>query len=802
MIGRRRVRCVSDRQSRTTAFVPGADFARISPIPRSETADRVETLRDTAHSADNPPMLALHVVTVLVSAGLLFLVQPMFARMVLPMLGGAPSVWNTALVFYQVTLLAGYAYAHFLTRTLGVRRQAIVHLVLVAAAFVCLPIAVPHGWSPPTDHSPVPWMLGLLAVGIGLPFFVVSTTGPLIQKWFHESHHESARDPYFLYAASNAGSMIGLLGYPLLIEPRLRLATQSAMWTTGYGLLAALIFGCAVVLMRNGKLGLRAGVTPTGGDDPPATGTELDLAEFDPRLRERITVPRRLWWVLLAFVPSSLMMGVTSHITTDVAAIPLLWVLPLALYLLSFILVFAKRPILPVPVMGRALPMTVLPLIIVMQSRALDPLRLIVALHLLVLFVAAMVCHGRLAADRPHPRSLTEFYLWLAVGGALGGVFNALIAPVAFHSVIEYPIALVLACLVMPPKRPLTPNPRAQVLDVVIPILVGGFLVAFLAVFKLFHWGLTGVVIALLFSLLAFPLYAFSRRPLRFGLTLAVILLVSPANMVLKPRMMYQERSFFGVLRVMGKGSMEFHDLIHGTTLHGSQRVHPLMCREALGYYHPAGPAGDVFNELPLTPGRRVAVAGLGTGGLAAYGRTGEHWKFFEIDPLVERIATDPKYFCFLSSCPSETQVVLGDARRSIAAAKDERFDLMVFDAYTSDAIPVHLITREAIHLYEQHLAPHGVMAFHLSNRYFDLVPVVARIADEAGLACRSRELTNVSPTVSDSLRLANSIYLVMARDSTDFGTLGTDPKWHTPRRRTDLRTWTDDYSSLLSVMK
>ena len=269
-------------------------------------------------------MLPLYLLTVLMSAGLLFLVQPMFARMVLPMLGGSPSVWNTALVFYQMTLLAGYAYAHLLTRWLTVRRQAIVHLAIVGVAFICLPIALPRGWSPPTDHSPVAWMLGLLAVGIGLPFFVVSTTGPLIQKWFAASGHSGARDPYFLYAASNAGSMLGLLGYPLLIEPRLRLSEQSAMWTAGYATLALLIVGCAVWLARSAGA---ARAAASGDPHPPV----IDIAEHSTSMRAAITMPRRWRWVMLAFIPSSLMIGVTTHITTDVAAIPLLWVLPLPL---------------------------------------------------------------------------------------------------------------------------------------------------------------------------------------------------------------------------------------------------------------------------------------------------------------------------------------------------------------------------------------------------------------------------------------------------------------------------------------
>ena len=744
-------------------------------------------------------MLALYLFTVLASASLLFLVQPMFARMILPMLGGSPSVWNTALVFYQLTLLAGYGYAHLLTRRLGTRWQAVVHLAVVAAALACLPIAVPRGWSPPVDHSPVGWMLALLAVGIGLPFFVVSTTGPLIQKWFAAGPHRSARDPYFLYAASNFGSMLGLLGYPLAIEPRLTLSEQSRLWTCGYVVLAVAIAGCAVLLARARNLPV-AGMAADGPAGVPGIPLAIGLAGESPERRAPVT-PRRRWrWILLAFIPSSLMIGVTTKITTDVAAIPLLWVLPLALYLLSFILVFARRPLLPHVAMVRALPMIVLALVVVIEARAVEPLRLIVALHLALAFVAAMVCHGELAIDRPDPRHLTEFYLWLAVGGALGGVFNALVAPVVFHSVVEYPIAIVLACLAMPPRAPLARDARARILDGVIPVLMGGVVVLFYAVVMYFRLPMSGTGLALLFALLALPLYTFARRPLRFGLALAAVLLADPGALMQRARLLHQERSFFGVHRVMLTPDGAFHELIHGTTLHGSQRVTPLVCDAATGYYHAAGPAGDVFRELPARPGRSVAIAGLGSGALAVYARPGERWTLFEIDPAVARIAGDTRYFCYLSACAAEHAIVLGDARRSIGAATD-RFDLMVFDAYTSDAIPVHLLTREALRLYESRLAPGGVMVFHLSNRYFDLVPVIAGLARDAGFECRVRTLEDVSEP-ADSLRLVSSTYAVVARSATDLGALATDARWSRREPRAGLRLWTDDYSSLLSVLR
>ncbi len=371
-------------------------------------------------------LLIVYATTIFLTASLLFVVQPMFARMVLPLLGGSPAVWNTCLVFYQAALLAGYLYSHATTSWLGVRRQAALHVGLVLLPLLLLPIGIPSGWTPPAAASPIPWLLALLAVAVGLPFFVVSTTSPLLQKWFAGTGHPSAGDPYFLYAASNLGSMLGLLGYPVLLEPRLRLAEQSRLWSGGYLLLLVFTLACAVLLWRS---------------PVPALA--------DPS-RERLTglaARRRLRWVLLALVPSSLMLSVTTFISADVEAIPLLWVIPLAIYLLTFVLVFARRPLVPHALVVRVLPIALLALVVVLVKRANQPLLLIMGLHLGAFFVAAMVCHGELARDRPPPAHLTEFYLWLSVGGVLGGVFNALVAPLVFDSVAEYPLTVVLACL-------------------------------------------------------------------------------------------------------------------------------------------------------------------------------------------------------------------------------------------------------------------------------------------------------------------------------------------------------------------
>ena len=381
--------------------------------------------------------------TLFLSAALSFGVQPMIGKMVLPLLGGVPAVWNTCMVFFQSTLLLGYAYAHWSTRWIRSRSHVLAHLSLMLLPAAVLPITISQRMlgSLPVDANPIPWLLGFLALTAGLPLLVVSATAPLLQKWFASTTHVDARNPYFLYAASNAGSLLGLLGYPILVEPRLRLAQQSRLWAVGYGFLVVLVLCCSVTMWRQ-----RAAepVSDTGAND--------DYKGVPP-----VTWRRRLRWMLLAFVPSSLILGVTTYITTDVAPIPLLWVLPLGLYLLTFIFVFAHRPLLAPRWLGRVLCFLTIVLIVGMIVEVTQPAWLIVTLHLLMFFAAAMVCHSELAKDRPPAARLTDFYLCLSVGGVLGGSMNALLAPVIFRRVWEYPLLMILACAV----RPVAPAPTA-----------------------------------------------------------------------------------------------------------------------------------------------------------------------------------------------------------------------------------------------------------------------------------------------------------------------------------------------------
>ncbi len=741
-------------------------------------------------------MVFLYAFTLFASAALLFLVQPMFARLVLPLLGGSPAVWNTALVFFQATLLAGYAYAHASTAWLGARRQAALHLVVLLLPLAVLPIAVPANWTPPANANPAPWLLALMAVAVGLPFFAVATTSPLLQKWFAAGGHRDAADPYFLYAASNIGSLLALLSYPLWIEPRLTLAAQSELWTWGYVGLVVLIVACAAALFRRGAFALQ---TPRRAQDtrPASDENASDATRSTPAPTAR----QRARWVLLAFVPSSLMLGVTTYLSSEIAAVPLLWVIPLALYLLTFVIAFARREIFPRSLLVRALPIVVVPLVVALNMQATEPIGWLMLLHLAVFFVAALLCHSQLAAERPAAEHLTGFYLWLSIGGVLGGAFNALVAPVVFSVVAEYPLAIVLACWVglwgVGP-RAVAPVRRT---DWMWPLTVGLVAVVGVLALELTRWRELPAVAGVVFGVLALGAFVVARYPLRFALSVAALLLAGSFYHGEKGRVLHAERSFFGVHRVTLDPTGHFRLLVHGMTLHGQQSLDPARRREPLTYYHRHGPIGDVLAAVARDPAKRIGVVGLGSGSLAAYAAPRQPWTYFEIDPVVEKLARDDRYFTFLRDSPGDIRVVLGDARRSIARERDAAFDGLIVDAYSSDAIPVHLVTREALALYARKLARGGVLAFHISNLHLDLEPVFANLAGEARLVCRVRDDTDV-PEPERALGRAPSVWLVMARNAADLGALAHDSRWVAARTDPRQAVWTDDYSSLLSVFR
>ena len=747
-------------------------------LPLSDSLNRNSPSPSERPTHRDSLVLPLFMITIFLSSLLVFSVQPMFAKMVLPLLGGSPGVWNAAMLFFQMMLLIGYIYAHLTTKLLGVRWQACLHVTLMTIILLTLPISVALGWSPPVEGAPAPWLIGLFAVSVGLPFFAVATNAPLLQRWFSQTGHNAAADPYFLYGASNLGSILALLSYPLLFEPLLTSQEQSTAWTLGYTVLIGLLLACGVTLWHR-------------------TVTESHLMPSVPQSTPVSSVPwaRRLHWLVLAMVPSSLLLGVTMHITTDVASVPLLWVLPLMLYLLTFVIVFARRPWLPHTWMVLAQPFFLIPIGVQRFSGIL----LNILLPIAVFFVTAMVCHGELVKRRPQPSQLTEFYLWMSVGGMLGGVFNVLLAPLLFDSVIEYPLMLVLACLLRP--WPKTTSQWIQTGDVAYPAL----LLAVLGGPLLMGWHPTdwGIIGTLIFALvLGLGTYSFRHQPLRLSLGIGVVLLLTTL-LGTQDTVLTQERSFFGVNTVQLTEKGDFHLLIHGRTIHGAQHTDPTRWKEPLTYYHRNGPLGQLFSLFLQQETRlhHIAAIGLGAGTSACYQTQGQHWTFYEIDPKVAQFAQDTRYFHYLSECGENADIVYGDARLSLGAVPDQQYDLLILDAFSSDAIPVHLITREALALYLQKITHDGILLFHISNNNLELGSVMANLAADAGLVGWIQRY-RIDNEEQQSQYHMPSDWVVMTRSSADLGILDDDSRWQRLTSDPNARVWTDDYSNILGVLK
>jgi spermidine synthase len=719
-------------------------------------------------------------VTLFVGSALLFLVQPLFARMVLPFVGGAPALWNTCVMGFQITLLAGYGYAHLSTRRLTLGRQVVLHVCFLIIAALALPVGLRMAAPPPTDSSPIPWLITGLAVSVALPFFVISATAPLLQRWFSVTRHRSASDPFFLYSASNAGSIVGLLSYPLLLEPGLRLNEQSTLWTAGYGVLTALATICGWLCWRD----VDPAVTSADNGNP-SNGAQVSW-------RDRGT------WILLAAVPSSLMLGVTTYLSTDIATVPLLWIIPLVLYLLSFIVAFSirsQRLIVPV---SRAMPLLVLPMLLMLFTKSTLPAQLVIPFHLATFVAAALVCHLRLFASRPSPAHLTEFYLWIAVGGMLGGIFNSLVAPALFTEIAEYPLALVAACALLPDRTigDATTPWRGGIVRIA---LVAG-LTALIAMADS-RIGLSPLTTLLLLNVPAVLTLSTVRHARYFGAAAGIIATIGIFHTASYGSVIHSERTFFGVHHVVSDMGGRYHTLYHGTTLHGRQSLDPRRALDPLAYYHRSGPIGDV---LAIFANRvrngRVGVVGLGTGALAAYAERGQQWTFFEIDPAVARIAADPQYFTYLQRSAVTPRIVLGDARVSLSRVAPHSFDVLILDAFSSDAVPVHLLTREALTVYGNALTDNGLLAFHISNRHLDLEPVLGTLADAEHFSALVR--ADQATTDAAAEGKATSVWLVMSRSANALLALRNDRRWLAPHEGTRSSLWTDDYSNIWSVFK
>ncbi|MDP8994533.1 MAG: fused MFS/spermidine synthase [Pseudomonadota bacterium] len=719
----------------------------------------------------------LFVLTIVTGSFLLFLTQPMIARMALPRVGGAPAVWNSAMLVYQLLLLAGYAYAHFLAR-LRPRRQVGIHLVLFGLAALWLPIGLTSAL-PPVEGEPALWVPWFLISSIGPLFFIVSAQAPLMQRWYAL---ETARgDPYPLYAASNLGSFAGLLSYPLIVEPLMTLEQQSWLWTALYALLVLLVVGCAMTVPARAIEALPEETAP-----PP---TWREIAH----------------WVVLAAVPSGLMLSTTTHLTTDIVAMPLLWALPLGLYLLSFAIAFAARR-------GAADFITLLAPLVILIAGGLafsDGTRspfFSATLGLLLLFAVAVALHTDLFRRRPPVGHLTRFYLAMSFGGMLGGLFVAIFAPMLFDWVYEHPL-LILAAALLVPQVVLVPWPERLK-----PLFMVAFPLAALIISWFVDRHLAGedemgaTIGSISISLLAL---ACLGRPPAFAAGLAALMLSYGGWQTLEVSAEgTRTRSYFGIyeVRIRNAGGEPFaRTLTHGTTLHGIQNLDPEVSREPTSYYARRSGVGLALSNASnlFGPGAHIAVVGLGSGTLACYAEPQQRWTFFEIDREMVDVARER--FTFLSECAPQARIVLGDARLTLGRQPPGQIHLLAIDAFSSDAVPMHLLTREALAVYARALHPEGIILFHISNRYLNLEPVIADLARSGGWISA---MLQYSPTEDEELLNATvSVWIAMSRNRRSINRLvelsGEDALgWTVLEPTRGFSGWTDDHASILPLIR
>ncbi len=683
--------------------------------------------------------MILYALTIFVSAFLLFLIQPVIAKQILPWFGGSAAVWTTCLVFFQCALLAGYLYSDLTTRKLKARRQAILHMGLIAVALILLPIIPDVAWKPQGDEQPSLRILLLLTATIGLPYFLLATTSPLVQAWFARSYPDAS--PYRLFALSNLASMLALVGYPFVFEPWISTRQQAIGWSIGFGLFAALIAASAWFGLRAtgpqepATVPADTTVTPAGGADTPPPPSAW----------------QKLVWIMFSGLGSVLLLAVSNHLTQNISSIPLLWLAPLVLYLVTFILCFDGKGwyqrTLFLPMLGAT--------IIAMSWTLADKemhfmLYWQIGLFLAGLFIACMVCHGELVERKPHPAHLTTFYLMVSVGGALGSLLVGVVAPLTLPAYFELEIAIVLLAIM-----------------------------ATASLWKVFHVGFVGIGAAVCVFALAAAIYTIDQ--FREG---AVVM----------------TRNFYGTLRVKeyNPPNVEYRkrSLVHGAILHGEQYVDPPYNRSATTYYKAKSGIGRILllkEKLNPDVPRKVGIVGLGTGTIAAYGNKGDVFRFYDINPQVVTIAN--RDFTYLRESEAKIEISLGDARLNLEREPPHQFDVLAIDAFSSDSIPVHLITLEAVEIYQKHMKPDGVIAFHVSNRFLDLKPVVQMIAEKRGLAVGwVRDTYDDGSTTSDWILLTKAKNLLLKPDILEATYIvPPEPGW---------RVWTDDFNNLVQVMK
>jgi SAM-dependent methyltransferase len=762
------------RVIRATAYGAGMSDTTIDTAPLP--ADRLTPL--------------LFAIAIFTSASLVFVVQPMVTKLVLPMLGGSPSVWNTAMVFFQAALLVGYGYAHGIQRIGSIKLQVTVHLVLLTCAALFLPLHI-NGWlGDPDPAAPIWWLLGTLALSVGAPFAILSATAPLLQAWYARVRvgYPDGQNPYVLYAASNLGSFLALLSYPVLIEPLSTLSGQRLGWSGGYAVFMILIALLAFVVWSR----------------------RLDRAAEPAPLATSAPIPWREKGVLvlLAAAPSSLMLGVTAHLSTDVASAPFLWVIPLALYLLTFVIAFQNKPWIPLPI-TLVIQGAVGALCVLLVAFRSANWAMAFSIHLLAFFFTALKCHQLLAARRPAPDRLTEFYLLLSLGGVVGGAFTALLAPAIFNMVWEYPLVLVLVGLARPWGKGRLDRDYFIALGIaaffcVLPVGVSLWLSAnddargiF---FQIFKEGMSGPAMMMMMPA---AIAAFLVRDRALVFTAVLLMMTLSSQWIARGYdWSYSERSFFGVMRVANVPDPlmggDVHVLMHGTTLHGAQARNALNeCAPTL-YYNVVTPIGQSALMVQQRGPARIGVVGQGSGAMAAYKRPVDRMTFFEIDPMVDRLSRDPKWFTYISKCAEgPVDTVLGDARLTLNHQPAGSYDLLIIDAFSSDAVPTHLLTTEAIQGYLRLLKPDGVVLLHLSNRNLEITLPAIAAARKLGVPSLHQLY---SQTGDARMAEASTEALILSPTEAGLRDFRRDSRWKTPAA-TSVKPWTDDYVNLFGSL-
>ena len=721
------------------------------------------------HTASSHRLVpALFTLTIFLSASLLFFVQPLFTKIVLPYIGGAPAVWTTAMLFFQTILICGYLYAHLSTKYLPVVAQIGMHLVLWAGALAFLPLSVAAGWSFDPDESITTQTLTLFAFGVGLPFAVLSANAPLIQSWYAKSNGPSADDPYFLYGASNLGSLSALLAFPFVAEPFFGAERIGWGWTAGFVLLGAFL-ALSGLAARKGKT-----------HKPIET-----IAVATPKTKDYA------WWLFLAFIPSSLMLAVTTKISTDLGSFPLIWILPLSLYLLTFVLTFINKPLIKSELQRWLMIIGIAIFGVFLIGIGFNVSAPVVAALMLAFFFIALNAHRILYESRPDKSNLTIFYVTMSVGGALGGLFNSIIAPILFADIEEARVTIVLASLLLcvGAARP-TLNSAVKLMlfgtAVISPLLLGSLFPDFIGTRNL-------LITTALFFLIALIL----NNRNKIFVAVVTLLTVSCPAILTSSNLLFEDRSFFGAHKVRDEGDLRIYS--NGTTIHGAQYIADLNADRPtpLSYYYPEGPIGQVMQSKHAKASTDIGVVGLGIGAMSCFARPGQSWQFYEIDLMVDQIARNPDLFTFMSSCAGTAPTHLGDARIVLEQQADTKYDILVIDAYSSDAVPMHLTTNEAIELYKNRLKPDGLIMMHISNRFYDISLPLGRSAADLGLESRIQ----VFDGTSNIAEVSSSTVVIFSQDNTTLAEFDDDERWKV-LENDGKRVWTDDFANLLSILR